>query len=1055
MRSLELVTRVTTRDDGGMDVAISRVRRLKDESNALAKTLREQGVAMKDTAEQAKRAHSSMGESAAATAAKFTLATGAIYAYGAAIKSVTVDSALYAARTQTLSVVTDHLAKVNGLHSQAVQQQAKAVQQLGITAQESYNVINRMIFAQLDLSKATDLARLSQEAAVIAGVNSSEALNGIIHGIVTRQPEVLRTYGIVVNFEQEYARAARKLGRDLTDTEKVQVAMNRVLEEGQKITGAYEAAMGTAGKQITSLTRYVQEAKDAIGREFEGEVRAVVGTLTDAAKHVKDHADVYSNLAIAIAGATTALTTFYGVAKGIGAIQSGSLAGKLGLADLTVGGMTGGLGAVTLSTGALLAYNQHLAWLDEMNRQYQMPEKVDKLPSIESAVKQRMEVGKAFFEQESGAAYRWTGTGFQKFDPTWTSAPRRYLGPEKPFQFEGAEGTLLGALKISPIKTEAQLKAEAELAAKQAAKAAKDLAAFTEQVMRWEAQTVEQLIDSPILKLEAERAEKLRQLGVEASAGKWGGSTGALASRINSVYDRRVFDALGDMVKKANAAAPIPAYLGGDRSFSLDTSGPFGLDQFYANAMAGRLPLTDEQRMFGRGVYSARDLTESMGIARDDSDTVRQRSIAAMQAEAQHRERMIELTTGPAGEVAAAQKLYDLRVDQAHRLYDLSAKTSEDEHQLRMRLLDAQWTREQEMAELRKRDLEQYQDTLGRVFDSMTASGSGGLGQMIRGYGRSLGRQFFINAGTLGYDAIRSSTRFEIPGQRNADGSPTWLGKLLDKSPFAPDPLKQSTDANTTATIANTRALVGVAQGLGVQVPGGVGGGVGGAVTSALGIGGLFGGVGTNGIATLRSPSIGATGAWMPTMDPTTGVMTTVPGGVTPVSKSSTLSKSFGIAGAGIAGGLGIYSGIKEGGLQGGLTALGSAAGMSAAILPALSSSLALAGPIGAGVAAGVMLVKAFLPNPKEQRANEIAGMVERARYERPEGKMYQAAAVGGDYDYNYRGDIRVYQPIQVNIPVNAIDRGGFIDHADDIGDAVKHAIQKGHEVMTEIRAGV
>lgn len=61
-----------------------------------------------------------------------------------------------------------------------------------------------MIQAELDLSRASDLARLAQNAAVNAQINSSEALGRIIHGMTTFNPLVLRNMGIMVNYDQVF-----------------------------------------------------------------------------------------------------------------------------------------------------------------------------------------------------------------------------------------------------------------------------------------------------------------------------------------------------------------------------------------------------------------------------------------------------------------------------------------------------------------------------------------------------------------------------------------------------------------------------------------------------------------------------------------------------------------------------------------------------------------------------------------------------------------------------------------------------------------------------------
>lgn len=227
------------------------------------------------------------------------------------LKAVTIESALYAARTEQLNTVMDQLARVNNLSVHAVRQQADAVKAQGITTQESREVISRMIFAQLDLTKATDLARLSQNAAKIAGISSSEALQGIINGIIEQRVQILRTYGIQVSFEQALIRGAaalHKTRQTLTDYERANIALNEVLSKGPRIAGAYEVSLTTAAGQMQSLKRYTDEAKNALGEGFLPILQKVIQFLTDSTHSVQDNAEAYQQLALHITSVGLALT---------------------------------------------------------------------------------------------------------------------------------------------------------------------------------------------------------------------------------------------------------------------------------------------------------------------------------------------------------------------------------------------------------------------------------------------------------------------------------------------------------------------------------------------------------------------------------------------------------------------------------------------------------------------------------------------------------------------------------------------------------------------------
>ncbi|MEN6532170.1 MAG: hypothetical protein ABFD89_00810 [Bryobacteraceae bacterium] len=206
------------------------------------------------------------------------------------LKEYGVEAVKYAARTETMTVVTQQLARVNGYEGDVLGRLVERLKELGITTQEAHGVVQRMIFAELDLSKATDLARVAQDAAVLANVNSSEALENIILGITTGQTRLLHNMGLQVSLESVITEGQRKLGRQMSETEKRSAMLNKVLEEGAKIHGSYEAAMGTAGKQMTSLKRYFQEAANAIGQRFMPEFRKTIAALTEGAKWAAENA---------------------------------------------------------------------------------------------------------------------------------------------------------------------------------------------------------------------------------------------------------------------------------------------------------------------------------------------------------------------------------------------------------------------------------------------------------------------------------------------------------------------------------------------------------------------------------------------------------------------------------------------------------------------------------------------------------------------------------------------------------------------------------------------
>lgn len=172
-----------------------------------------------------------------------------------------------ASEYETLGVVVQQVGKVAGYSTVEIDKNVNAIRRMGIAGIEARKTLTQLVQAQVDITKTPQLARVAQDAAVIGGINSSEAFERMVHGISAAQTQVLRGIGINVNFEQAYAKYAASVGKatsELTENEKMQARVNAVLESGTSIAGAYEASMETLGKQMSSLSRVQQDfATDA------------------------------------------------------------------------------------------------------------------------------------------------------------------------------------------------------------------------------------------------------------------------------------------------------------------------------------------------------------------------------------------------------------------------------------------------------------------------------------------------------------------------------------------------------------------------------------------------------------------------------------------------------------------------------------------------------------------------------------------------------------------------------------------------------------------------
>lgn len=201
------------------------------------------------------------------------------------------DATKVAARIEVLNGVMQFTGQAAGYSARQLETNAKALQAQGITISESLGLQQRFIQANLDIALATDIATVAQNAAVIAGINSSEAALGLTDAIVKQRPILLKQFGIITSLDQIYNQAAASLGKtrdELTTTEKRMGFFNEIMKQASTITGAYATAMDFAGKRLTSLPRHFEAAQQAVGRHFLPAFNTAITVTEKLLKGIKE-----------------------------------------------------------------------------------------------------------------------------------------------------------------------------------------------------------------------------------------------------------------------------------------------------------------------------------------------------------------------------------------------------------------------------------------------------------------------------------------------------------------------------------------------------------------------------------------------------------------------------------------------------------------------------------------------------------------------------------------------------------------------------------------------
>lgn len=303
--------------------------------------------------EATKAASEEIKEAAEKQSAAWTaLGTVVLASLGKALKDLIQDSTMLAAKNEVLATSLAVVGANMGHSTAELSRTETAIRALGISIEDTRNLMIRFSQANLGMENATRLARAAQDLAVGTMYGSSDALQIMTNAVSGLLPRQLRQFGIVVDLNSIYRTHGLTIGKtaeSMSELEKRQGLLNRIFEEAEKRSGAYETSMQDAGKVLGSLTsRIIPDTISMFGEKFLPVFKAVIFTFKDLLEWVQNLGGGWKTL---IAGLAAGLATFTLIKAGASALA------------FTVVGLTKGLTAGISAIGLVSNLNPWIAGL--------------------------------------------------------------------------------------------------------------------------------------------------------------------------------------------------------------------------------------------------------------------------------------------------------------------------------------------------------------------------------------------------------------------------------------------------------------------------------------------------------------------------------------------------------------------------------------------------------------------------------------------------------------------------------------------------------------------
>ena len=191
----------------------------------------------------------------------------------------------FGAQVETLQGAMEQMGKVAGLNVGKMNEQidrmvkgwtevvdgVEVVHKGAITASDAIQTMMGFISSELPTERINELTEAAKDMGFVFGKTTSDTLTRFTYAIVTGNLQLLRQVGIIGYLDdvmKEYAKTVKKATSELTTAEMNQAILNFILKEATVYAGQYDKAMGSVGKQTSSLQRIQENFTVALGQAF-------------------------------------------------------------------------------------------------------------------------------------------------------------------------------------------------------------------------------------------------------------------------------------------------------------------------------------------------------------------------------------------------------------------------------------------------------------------------------------------------------------------------------------------------------------------------------------------------------------------------------------------------------------------------------------------------------------------------------------------------------------------------------------------------------------------